>query len=375
MSTNIPLHLLREIASNVMFATTADTPEQALKRIAHASRSLVGAKYAAIGIPDGRGGLRYFHVSGLSDDEIALIEHPPVGEGLLGVIMNEREILRISPMLDDPRASGFPAGHPEMTSLLGVPVEVGEQLYGMLYLTDREDGEPFSLEDQWLIETLAGYVALAIAGGELREKERRLTLLEERQRISMGLHDGVIQSLYAVGMRLELMRTTGKYDVTTIQQTIDGLNDVIEDIRSYILDLKSHTYSEKTIRESINDLVSRLYVPESLKIVIDAPDRPPPFASDIFESVCMVAGEALSNAIRHAEASVINVSCWQTTDSMRIIIEDDGKGFDPDAQRDDDGLGLRNIHERARLHNGAVTIASAPGKGTRLEIRVPLYAR
>jgi signal transduction histidine kinase len=261
-----------------------------------------------------------------------------------------------------------------MTSLLGVPVEVGEQLYGMLYLTDREDGESFSLEDQWLIETLAGYVALAIAGGELREKERRLTLLEERQRISMGLHDGVIQSLYAVGMRLELMRTTGKYDATTIQQTIDGLNDVIEDIRSYILNLKSHTYGERTIRESFNDLVARLYVPESLKIVIDAPDRPPPFTSDVFESVCMVAGEALSNAIRHAKASVINVSCWQTTGDLRIVIHDDGKGFDPESQRDDDGLGLRNIYERARLHNGSVTIESAPGKGARLEIRVPLYS-
>ena len=370
--TNIPLHVLQEIASNVMFAAEADTIEQVLTRIAHAARQLVNAKYAAIGIPDGKGGLRYFQVSGLSDDMVAKIAHPPRGAGLLGVIMNERQSLRLENMLDDARASGFPDGHPEMTSLLGVPVQVGQQLYGMLYLTDREDGESFSLQDQWLIETLAGYVALAIIGSQLRENERRLTLMEERERISMGLHDGVIQSLYALGMRLALMNVSEEENVRGLQLAIDGLNDVIEDIRRYIMNLKAPTYGEKTMKESLYEIISRLYVPKDMVVDLDAPDRAPPFSDDVFESICLMTGEALSNAIRHAGASRVSVRCWHPQDEVRVVVRDDGAGFDLTALEEHEGLGLRNLQERASMLGGTVEIESAPGAGTILRISIPL---
>lgn len=363
---------LNEIASIVMHAAQADTLEQVLQRIAHASREFVGARYAALGVPDGYGGLRYFKVSGISEEQIAEIEHPPVGAGLLGVIMNERKTLRLPVMQDDPRAVGFPPGHPPMKSLLGVPVQIGQQLFGMLYLTDREDEQDFTLEDQWLVETMAGFAALAIAGSHLREQQQRLALLEERQRIGMELHDGVIQSLYAVGMHLDLMRTSGEIKPHHLGLAIDGLNQVIEDIRQYIMGLKTLGYSQKTLRESIEDVVARLYIPEDLTIEIDAPEKPPPLSSEVLESVCLIAGEALSNAVRHAGAAHVEIRCREEKSDFQLVISDDGRGFDTEQLQQDNGLGLRNMTKRARLYGGSVEINSQPGNGTKLIIRMPM---
>lgn len=371
----MPLTHLKEIVSMVMYAAEADTLEQVLQRIANASRKLVGAKYAALGIPDGRGGLRYFMVSGISEDEIELIPHPPIGKGLLGAIMNERQTLRIPHIEDDPRSAGFPAGHPEMCTMLGVPIMVGEQLFGMLYLTDREDGQMFSLDDQILVETLAGYAALAIAGSQLREQHNRLALLEERQRIGMELHDGVIQSLYAIGMYLDLMRTTGEWKSDNVKQAIDGLNGVIEDIRRYIMDLKSTPYRDKTIREALHEIVAHLYIPKDLEIVVEAPEQYPPFAQDEFESICFIAREALSNAVRHADATQVVVYCRQYDNHLQMSIRDNGKGFDANSAEYQEGMGLRNIRQRALLHRGQANLESVPGEGTTLTITIPIPSR
>jgi signal transduction histidine kinase len=371
-NSDIPLSRLKEIALMVMHAAEATSLEQVLQRIAHATRELIGARYAALGVPDGQGGLRFFKVSGITEEEIALIPHPPVGLGLIGLIMHERQTVRLPRMQDHPKAVGFPEGHPPMTSMLGVPIQSGSQLFGMLYLTDREDDQPFTLQDQWLVETMAGYAALAIAGSQLREQQHRLTLLEERQRIGMELHDGVIQSLYAVGMHLDLMRKSGEVRPESLQQSIDGLNSVIEDIREYIMKLKSREYHAKTSRESIYEMIARLYIPDSLKVEVEAPDYPPPFSIDDFESICLMVGEAFSNAVRHADAEHLAIRCRQNQGHYQIVIKDDGRGFDPDRLKDNSGLGLQNIMRRAKLYGGEVEIESKPGSGTTLIINLPL---
>src|SRR5687767_2718972 len=199
--TNI-LASLKDIAEAVMRAAEAGTVEQVLERIAEVTQQLVNARYVALGVPDGTGYLKYFKVVGVTPAQIHEIGHYPIGLGLLGVIMNERQMLRLVDMKDHPHSVGFPPHHPKMTSLLGVPITLGPILYGMLYLCDRRDGQPFTEQDQWLVETLAGYAALAIAGVQLAEQQGRLILLEERDRVGRELHDGIIQSLYAMGMQL-----------------------------------------------------------------------------------------------------------------------------------------------------------------------------
>jgi signal transduction histidine kinase len=368
--TNL-LSRLNEIASAVMHAAEADTLEQVLERIAQVSRELVKARYAAMGIPDGRGGLTYFKVAGVTAEEISRIDHLPHGHGLLGAVMAERETLRVEHIDDDPRSSGFPVNHPHMDRFLGAPIQVGEQLFGMLYLCDRMDGKPFSEEDQWLVETLAGYAALAVAGSQLRDQQSRLTLLEERDRIGMELHDGVIQSLYAVGMHLELLRTSKDDKEKGIKMAINELNTVIDDIRGYIMEL-SRSDSLKTIRGCLEDIVTKLLIPPTIQIEIDAPDSKPSFTPAKFDSVCQIVNEAVSNVVRHADATKLNLTALQNENMLVIAVKDNGKGFDPQNLEHHTGLGLRNIYQRMKMHGGQVVIESTPGQGTRVTLSIPV---
>ncbi|MDZ4763773.1 MAG: GAF domain-containing sensor histidine kinase [Chloroflexota bacterium] len=362
------LSQLQQIVASVIDAANAETLGGVLKRIAEVSRELVRAKYAALGVPDGKGNLAFFEISGLAPDEARRIGHPPIGRGLLGAIMLEREPIRLENLGADPRSIGFPAHHPAMTRFLGVPILSGDQLFGMFYLTDREDGQPFSATDQSLIETTAGYAALAIAGARLREQRQRLALLEERERISMDLHDGVIQSLYAVGMMLDLMRVDQHTYPDNLTDAIHSLNAVIEDIRNTIHDLKRR--NTQTIHACLDDVIARLHVPASLDIEIDAPPARMPFGASTSEAVCQMAQEIVSNAIRHAGAARVQLAASVSGGYFQLRVVDDGVGFDPAVEHD--GLGLHNVRQRAALHRGIIAIESAPGRGTTVILTLPV---
>ncbi len=150
-----------------------------LERIAQLAREQVGAQYAALGVLDEKGGLEQFIPIGMSPSEIARLDHPPVGLGLIGVLMDSHESIRIPDMGDDPRHVGFPPHHPHMKSLLGVPIRTGETQVGQIYLTDKLDGTDFTLEDQQVIEMLAAYAATAISNArlyrQLTDRDRVLT--------------------------------------------------------------------------------------------------------------------------------------------------------------------------------------------------------
>ena len=362
---------LKDIAESVMHAAEAGTLEEVLERIAEVTQRLIGARYVALGVPDGTGSLKFFKVVGVTPEIIELIGHLPVGRGLLGVIMNDREVVRLEDMEDHPRRVGFPKNHPPMRSLLGVPIQLGPSLFGMLYLCDRYDGQPFTEQDQWLVETLAGYAALAIAGVQMSEQNSRLVLLEERERVARELHDGIIQSLYAIGMQLQLIRLSQTQPDTNLADIIRTLDRVIEDIRGYIMNLKVVNYEKQTVQQVLEDVVARLHIPPSLAIEVDAPRRFPPFPSPVLEAVCQITYEAVSNVVRHAAADHVRITAVESDSVFQLVVEDDGQGFESGAS-DHEGLGLRNIQQRARIHGGSVRIQSNAGAGTRLTLTIPL---
>lgn len=373
---NTILSRLKDIASAVMYASEGDTLNEVFKRIADASRELVQAKYAALGIPDGSGGLKHFAVSGMSEEEIREMDGYPRGKGLLGAIMEENKPLRVECLHNHQRSIGFPPNHPHMTHFLGVPIRLGDRLFGMLYLCDRINGEPFSKNDETLIEMMAGYAALAIVNSQARQQEKRLALLEERERISMELHDGVIQSLYAIGMQLELLRTAGRAPSDgEYKQVLYSLDHVIEDIRSYIQDLARRNFQQKTMHESLEEILSRLCIPHSLQVQVHAPHYPIPVSPIVYEAACQMTHEAVSNVLRHADAHSLEVSAGHHGSYLQISIVDDGHGFDLGELKKRSGLGLRNMQQRAQLHGGTVEIDSEPGRGTAVIISLPLNGK
>ncbi|MBI4770947.1 MAG: GAF domain-containing protein, partial [Chloroflexi bacterium] len=141
--------------------------DRTLQHIVNAARTLVGARYAALGIPDEHGALNQFLVSGMTAEQQAQVGHPPSGLGLLGGIMRQGRIIRIRSIGSDPRSVGFPPGHPRMESFLGVPVRAGGEMLGNIYLTDKIAAPEFSQEDEHVIELLATHAAISIKNARL----------------------------------------------------------------------------------------------------------------------------------------------------------------------------------------------------------------
>ncbi len=369
------LRRLQEISQVMLHTTEARELHVVLDRIAHAAKELAGTRYAALGVPDGQGGLRYFRTAGMTPEEIAMIDHLPRGHGLIGAIMKERRVIRLSSIQSDPRSSGFPPHHPPMTSFLGVPVQAGTQLFGMLYLCDKLNGEPFDEFDELIVQTVASYAALAISGAEVANQSRQIQLLEERERIGMALHDGVIQSLYGIGMQVNVLRGMSHVSDDALDQIVRSLDDVIEDIRGFISQLMTRRTPDN-LRAVLEQAIKRVRMPANVELELHVPPVPLNMPTEHIESLVLMVREAVSNAARHAKPSHVRVFAEAVNGRILINIYDDGRGFDVDHVGDHvetmrGGMGLMNMRQRAQAMGGTVVVDSAIGQGTHILMMLP----
>ena len=144
-----------------------------LRRLVATAKDVSGAKYAALGVIGGDGTLEQFLHVGMEDDTVRAIGELPKGRGVLGALIDNPKPIRLSRISEDPRSSGFPDGHPPMTTFLGVPIRSRDVVFGNLYLTDRADGGPFTAEDEELVLALAATAGTAIENARLYEESRR----------------------------------------------------------------------------------------------------------------------------------------------------------------------------------------------------------
>lgn len=355
-----------------------------LQKVVDLARKLIGARYGALGVLDESGRrISQFVTSGLSEEEHMRIGAPPEGKGLLGVIIQSGMPLRVDDISTHPLAVGFPEGHPAMHSLLGVPIAYKGRVVGNLYLTDKilpydetQSVQPFTEEDQRLLEMFATQAAIAIENAQLYRKTQQLAILQERERFGMDLHDGVIQSIYAVGLQLEaaqqVLPHTPQQAHEVIQQAIHGLNDVIRDIRNYILDLRPARFQGRDLHRGLKELVRDLRANSFLEISLDLDG----VSSDVLTpeqtvEVLHIVQEALTNVRKHARARNVAVSVWLEDGEFHLEVADDGIGLQPNPLRSG-GHGLLNMRQRASHLGGTLDVAPARPRGTRVRLQVPL---
>jgi signal transduction histidine kinase len=349
---------------------------QLLQRFVDVSRQLTNARYGALSVLAPDGTIAEFITSGISDDERARIGHPPVGRGLLGATIREGA-LRIDDMSSDPRSVGFPPHHPQMRSLLGVPVRArgGGQL-GNLYLTDKIDAAGFDEADEQMVRTFAAHASIAIETSHLQGEARAVAILRERERIGMDLHDGIIQSIYAVQLGLEgaeedLDDANVPAAKKALGATIDQLNGVIRDVRSYIFELRPAKLSYD-LSESVSRMARELGARNSARINLDITPALPPLGEAQRTAIFHIAQDALVNAQRHAQASEITISLHGGLNAVNLVVSDNGAGFDVSAERPEHHRGLRNMVARAHSSGGKATIESEPGLGTTVRAEFPI---
>lgn len=347
-----------------------------LQLIVDRVRDLIGAHYAALGIVDASGFIEQFITSGISREQRERIGSPPVGHGLLGFIIREGRSYRIPEIAAHPDSSGFPPNHPPMTSFLGVPVVVKGRAIGNFYLTDKIASAEFSEADERLVEMFAQHAGIAIENARLHGEVQRLAIVDERERIGRDLHDGIIQSLYAVSLSLEdvgeLMTEAPAEAEARVERAIESIHVTIRDLRNFIFGLRPELLERATLVESLAALVDEIGMNGGVDVetVLD-PVAARNLAEGAEADLLHVAREALSNVARHAQASRVTLELRSDGQDVILVVSDDGRGFEPTAERDGRHLGIQNMRRRLDRIGGRLLLESSPGAGTRIIVRVP----
>ena len=350
--------------------------ESVLQVIVDRVRVLVGARYAALGIlADDRRHIERFITSGITDEQRRLLGAPPQGHGLLGLIIAEGRSLRIPDIAGHPASYGFPPHHPPMTSLLGVPVRLKNRTIGNLYLTDKVTAEDFSEDDQRLVELFALHAAIAIENARLHEAVQHLAVIDERERIGKDLHDGIIQTLYAISLSLEdvpaVMETDPAAAYERVDRAIDTLNRSIADLRQFVVGLRPELVDATDLGDLLAALAEQVRQNHVMEVDLDLPDERIELAAHARGELLQIAREALSNTARHAHATSARVLLRRDADQLRMELVDDGTGFDSRAAAPGGHLGLANMRDRAGRLGGTLEVESGQG-GTTIIVQVPM---
>ncbi|MFC5335920.1 sensor histidine kinase [Mycobacterium branderi] len=511
-----------------------------LRRIVHTAKELVDAEYGALGVRGQGHDLVEFVYEGIDEDTRALIGELPQGRGVLGVLIDDPKPIRLDNIQQHPASVGFPPNHPPMRTFLGVPVQIRDEVFGNLYLTEKRNGQPFSEDDEVLVQALAAAAGIAISNARLYEQSRtrqvwitatrdiatemlygadpatvfrlvadkallltkaaatlvavpadpdmassevvelvvtdaagavsipvggavipvhgtpvgeafrlrtprrfddldlgidplippgpalvlplrtsdavagvlvalghprthqfddeqldmlaafadqaalawqlassqrrmrELDVLTDRDRIARDLHDHVIQRLFAVGLTLQ--GAVPRARVPEVQQrlseSIDDLQQVIQEIRTAIFDLHTPPAAGSRLRQRLEEAIAQ-FSGNALRTTVEFIGPPAVVDADVADHAEAVVREAVSNAVRHAHATVLNVIV-NVGDDLCIEVADNGLGMPQ--KINGGGYGLRNLRRRAAEIGGSLTIETPPDGGTVLRWSVPLHS-
>jgi signal transduction histidine kinase len=373
---------LYQVSQAVLSVTRQKSVRDVLQVIVRSARSLVGARYAALGVPDRGDSFAEFVTDGISPAEQQAIGPLPRRHGMLAVLLNEGKPERLANIAQDPRFEGWPAAHPRMSHFMGVPVRDGDRVLGIIFAANKVSaaaaGRGFTERDEEILSLFAAHAAIALTNARLYEQSRELSVLQERSRLARELHDAVTQKLFSiraharaaavlagrdpidpdrVRAEIEVVAALGAEAHAELRAVIDGLAPP---------DLEAAGLADSLRRYAV--LAGRAH---GIPVTFTAAELPPldPRAE---AAMYRVAQEALHNALRHAGAGRVGVRLARTPRLVSLEVSDDGHGFVPEAPSG--GVGLASMRERASAAGGTLIIRSGPA-GTRVRMTVPAVSR
>jgi signal transduction histidine kinase len=360
------LESVRDVATTLLSGDTAHT---ALQQVSLKARELVDADMATISVPE-TGGLRIMVADGVAAGALIDVEVPLAGSLSDEVMRTERALV-----VEDARHS--PLTQP-MASIAGigpmilVPLSLRSSSPGVLAV-GRLAGRPtFSPADIPLLQSFSQQASVALEYARALSEVSRLGMVEDRERIARDLHDGVIQSLFAVGIGLQgmagLVADPGLAD--RMQQYVAEIDRVIGDVRSYIFGLRPSVLTAGNLTNTLEQLAHETQERSGVTVVVDVDLTLEAPLQDASMQIVHIVREALSNVGRHAGAATCRISIRREGSTAVVEIDDDGRGFDPaTAHR---GMGMGNLTERADAIHGTLDVETTPGRGTLVRLTVPL---
>lgn len=326
------------------------------------ARQIVGAAYGAVLVMDKS------HLESFIEDRTQESVTLPLWLETLREVGNDVDLpIQI--------ATRFPAaGFTDDT--LFVPILAENECIGHFFLTGKRGGDRFNNDDYELIEILAAHTAVIIQNAHAYEEVSRLAITEERARIGMDLHDGVIQSIYAVGLILESARMSASEGAAEsdnlLVQAIGELNGTIRDIRNFILDLRPHRF-DGNLKQALARLVREFQANTMISVAVDvAGTLSGALSADASLAVFLTTQESLANVARHARATEVTLSAQQVNGMVTLRITDNGRGFDMETLGQTTvGHGLSNMRSRTEELRGDLEISSVVGEGTAVYLALP----
>jgi len=259
-----------------------------------------------------------------------------------------------------------------MGPMVLVPLIVRGRPFGALTVANPVGGAAFDEEAIRLVETFADQASVALEYGRAQDELNRLSLLDERERIGRELHDGVIQSLFSVGMGLQAtaVRSRDPEVESRLEAAVAEIDRAIRDLRNYIFGLRPGILADRQLEQALEDLAREFGDKSGVTTVTDIDGTVAAELAPRAADLVQLTREALSNVGKHAQATTCRVSLRRDGDQAILEIDDDGRGFDPAAPHT--GLGLRNLKDRGLAIGGRVTIETKAGEGTTVGFVIPI---
>lgn len=262
--------------------------------------------------------------------------------------------------------------------LMVAPIRIKDRPVGLLAAINSKDRK-FNSDQQDFLAILGAFAASAIENARLAEQTRYVLLASERDRIAREMHDGISQSLFSVALGLEVCKKMILRDPRTVAERLDELQRTVDlsrsELRRFIYDLRPVKLQELglvgAIEYWVHEVTTSGEVRGDIEVTGDACTLTPATEACLYR----VAKESVSNVVKHANASRFLVQIDYGPDTVTLVVVDDGDGFDQNADVPTDresGIGLRSIEERVRREGGELRVASERGRGTRIEVRIPV---
>jgi len=370
--------VLRRVSAAVLAVTRELSVGDVLQVIVRSVRSLSGARYAALGVPDDHGSFAEFVVDGISERWRKAIGPLPRQHGMLAVILREGQPLRLADIRADPRFEGWPSAHPELADILAVPIKDGDRVLGCIFAANKMVGGGFTERDEEMLGLFAGHAAIALTNARLYERARQLSVLEERARLARDLHDAVSQKLFSIRVKARAASVLASRDpasgdadrAAAEMESVAALaGDAQAELRAVIDGLAPPEISEGGLAGSLRRYALLAGKAHGVRVRFIADDLPA-LGADREAALYRIAQEALHNALRHSGAAEVCMSVSAASRRVTLEVSDQGKGFVPELAAG--GRGLPSLRERAAGAGGALLIRSAPGQGTTVRLVMPV---
>ncbi len=346
-----------------------------LELIAERLRDLVDARFVAIALPVGDS-LRFEVAVGTDTSEVVGLRAP--ADSKVQRVFERRHSERVDSVLDDPEVDQEMARRLGTRAALFVPLVVRDAAIGVMLASDKQGADRrFTEEDRRLAETFASRAAIAVelSTRVTRESLTRVVAAQEleRRRLARELHDETGQALTSILLGLKGLEETE--DPEARREALASLRELVSatlrDVRRLAVELRPSALDDFGLEPAVQRLGQTFSEQTGIRFDVEAHLGQERLPAEVETALYRIIQEALTNVVKHAQASSVSVVVTRQAEAAVAVIEDDGRGFDP-ARSSGGGLGLTGMRERIGLLDGRLQVESSPGGGTTIVAEVPL---